>query len=83
VKRVLEFLEDLTNSQLPNVHMYISSRPEFDIRTILEPLAPFRVSLHDETGQKKDILNYINTVVHSDRGMRKWKAQDKQLLIPP
>ncbi len=80
-EKVLEFLEDLIDSQLPNVHICISSRPEFDIRTILEPLAPFRVSLHDETGQKKDILDYVSTVVHSDRRMRKWRAQDKQLVI--
>jgi hypothetical protein len=39
---------------------------EIDIRNILEPLAPFRMSLHDEAGQKADISSYINAVVHSD-----------------
>ena len=80
-EEVLEFLEDLIDYKLPNVHICISSRPEFDIRTVLEPLAPFRVSLHDETGQKKDILDYVSAVVHSDRKMRKWRAPDKQLVI--
>ena len=47
----------------------------------LEPLAPFRVSLDDETGQQADILEYIKSVVHSDRRMRNWSAEDKQLVI--
>ena len=80
-EEVLEFLEDLIDTELPNVHICISSRPEFDIRTVLEPLAPFRVSLHDEKGQKKDILDYVSAVVRSDRRMRKWRAPDKQLVI--
>ena len=80
-EKVLEFLEDLVDSQLRNVHVCVTSRPEFDIRSVLEPLAPFRVSLHDESGQKKDILDYVSTIVHSDRRMRKWRAQEKQLVI--
>jgi hypothetical protein len=80
-EKVLEFLEDLIDYGLPHVHICISSRPEFDIRTVLEPLAPFRVSLHDETGQKKDIQGYVSAVVHSDRKMRKWRAPEKQLVI--
>ena len=80
-EEVLEFLEDLIDYELPNVHLCVSSRPEFDIRSVLEPLAPFRVSLHDETGQMKDIQDYVSAVVHSDRKMRKWRAPDKQLVI--
>ena len=80
-EKVLEFLENLNDSQVPNVHVCVTSRPEFDIRRVLEPLAPFRVSLHDESGQKKDILDYVSTVVNSDRRMRKWRAHEKQLVI--
>jgi hypothetical protein len=80
-EKVLEFVEDLIDYELPNVRICISSRPEFDIRTVLEPLAPFRVSLHDETGQKKDIQDYVSAVVQSDRKMRKWRAPEKQLVI--
>jgi hypothetical protein len=80
-EKVLELLEDLIDYELPNVHLCVSSRPEFDIRNVLEPIAPFRVSLHDETGQKKDIQDYVTAVVHSDRKMRKWRAQEKQLVI--
>ena len=80
-EKVLEFLEDLVGLCLPNVHICVSSRPEFDIRTSLEPLAPFRVLLDDEAGQKADILGYIKSVVHSDRRIRKWSAENKQLVI--
>ena len=80
-EKVLEFLEDLTGLELPNVHICVSSRPEVDIRTILEPLARFRVSLHEESGQMTDISGYIESVVHSDRRMRRWTAENKQLVI--
>ena len=80
-EKVLEFLEDLVGLQLQNAHICLSSRPEFDIRTSLEPLAPFHVLLDSETGQQADILEYIKSVVHSDRKMRNWSAGDKQLVI--
>ena len=80
-EKVLECLEDLVSLQLPNLHICLSSRPEFDIRSSLEPLLQFRVSLDEETGQKADISGYIKSVVHSDRRMRKWSAEDKQLVI--
>ncbi len=80
-EKVLEFLEDLVNLQLPNVHICVSSRPEIDIRISLKPLAPYHVSLDEESGQKADIRRYINSVVHSDRMMRRWSAEDKQLVI--
>ena len=80
-EEVLAFLESLAILQLPNVHICVSSRAEIDIRNVLEPLTPFRMSLHDEGGQKEDIFSYINEVVHSDRKMRRWREEDKQLVI--
>ena len=80
-EEVLEFLEVLVKLNLPNVHICISSRAEVDIRHALEPLALFRMSLHDEGGQKEDISSYINAVVQYDRKMRRWRGEDKQLVI--
>ena len=80
-EKVLEFVEDLVGLSLPSVHICVSSRPEFDIRGSLEPLAPFRMLLDDESGQKADISGYINSVVHSDRRMRNWSAENKKLVI--
>jgi hypothetical protein len=80
-EKVLEFLEDLVGLRLPHVHICVSSRPEFDIRSSLETLASFRMLLDDESGQKADISGYINSIVHSDRRIRKWSAENKQLII--
>jgi hypothetical protein len=80
-EQVLEFLGHLVELSLPNVHICASSRLEIDIRNILEPLALFRMSLHDEGGQKEDILSYINAIVNADQRMRRWRNGDKQLVI--
>jgi hypothetical protein len=41
------------------------------------------VSLHDQTGQKQDISDYIRSVVYSDSEpiMRRWRTEDKELVI--
>ena len=78
---VLELLEELVDLKLPNVHLCVTSRPEADIRMVLEPLTSLKISLHDESGQKEDIIRYIKSVVRSDRNMRRWKEEDKKLVI--
>ena len=78
---VLELIEELVDLKLPNLHLCVASRPEMDIQTILEPLAKLKISLHDEVGQKGDIIKYIESVVHSDRRMRKWREEDQNLVI--
>jgi hypothetical protein len=78
---VLEFIEDLVGLHLPNLRLGVTSRPEADISEALGPLASHTVSLHDEDGQKQDIVDYVTFVVHSDRKMRKWRPDDKKLVI--
>jgi hypothetical protein len=78
---VLKLLEDLIDSQVPNLRICVTSRPEADIMHILEPLTFRSVSLHDESGQKKDIENYIKSVVNTNRNMQRWKPEQKQLVI--
>jgi hypothetical protein len=80
-EEVLELVKQLVKLGLSNVHICVTSRPEFDIRTVLEPLTRLRVSLHEEIGQKQDIVDYITNVVQSDRSMRRWREQDQQLVI--
>ena len=80
-EEVLELIEELVDLKLPNLHLCVASRPEIDIRVVLEPLTSLKISLHDENGQKEDILAYIKSVVHSDRSMRRWKEEDKQLVV--
>jgi hypothetical protein len=80
---VLDLLKEVVELRLPDLHICVTSRPESDIRDILEPLTTRRVSLHDQTGQKEDIVEYIKSVVYSNSepNMRRWKTQDKQLVI--
>ena len=80
-EEVLELVEELVNLELPDVHLCVASRPEMDIRMVLEQLTSLQISLHDEIGQKEDIIKYINSVVRSDRNMRRWKEEDKQLVV--
>ena len=78
---VLELIEDLVALRLPNLRICVTSRLEADISEALGLLASQTVSLHDEDGQKQDIIDYVTFVVHSDRKMRKWRADDKKLVI--
>jgi hypothetical protein len=78
---VLELVEELVDLKLPNVHLCVASRPEMDIRVVLEPLTSLKISLHDESGQKEDIIEYIKSVVRSERSMRRWTEEDKQLVV--
>jgi hypothetical protein len=80
-EEVLELVEEIVDLKLPNVHLCVASRPEIDIRVVLEPLTSLQISLHDEDGQKDDIASYIKSVVHSDRRMRKWRQEDQNLVI--
>jgi len=80
-EEVLDLIKELVDLKLPNVHICVASRPEIDIRAVLEPLTSLQVSVHDEKGQKEDIIKYIKSVVHSDKGMRKWKKVDQELVI--
>jgi NACHT domain len=80
-EQVLDLLNELVELSSPNLHLCVTSRPEIDIRHALEPLTSRRVSLHEESGQKKDIIDYVTLVVQSDPKMRRWRDEDKNLVI--
>jgi hypothetical protein len=82
-KRVLQLVKELVDLHIPNLHICVTSRPEVDIRDVLEPLTSRRVSLHDQSGQKKDIEDYVRSVVYSNSEpiMRRWRNEDKELVI--
>jgi len=44
-------------------------------------LTNHNVCLHDEIGQQQDIITYINSVVRSHPNMRRWREDDKKLVI--
>jgi hypothetical protein len=80
---VLDFVWDLIESTYSNLFICITSRPEQDIQAVLNPLiSPSRrVSLHEEPGHREDINNYIRFFVSVDRSMRRWREEDKELVI--
>jgi hypothetical protein len=80
-EEVLEFVEELVDLHLPNVHMCVTSRPEQDIHAALGHLTPHPVSLHNETGQQQDIAKYVGAFVQSNRRMRRWRDEDKDLVV--
>jgi hypothetical protein len=80
-ERVLGLFEKLVNSELPNVRICITSRPEMDIKLALDPLNFRSVSLHHENGQIDDINKYIESVISGDKENRRWKAEHKQMVI--
>jgi hypothetical protein len=80
-ENVLLLLEDLIDSKFTNLRICVTSRPEADIKVALEPLTSSSVSIHDESGQRDDIENYIKFTVNSHRKMRRWKPEHKQFVI--
>ena len=79
--KVLNFIENLIKSQCPNLRICVTSRPETDIKDVLGTLTFCSVSLHDEGGQKRDIEDYIKSVIYTLPKNRRWKADHKQMVI--
>ena len=78
---ILNLIEELIKSEIPNLRICVTSRPEPDIKNFLDPLVLQSISLHDESGQKRDIEEYIASVINTNPKNKKWKAADKQLVI--
>ncbi|KAH9060271.1 hypothetical protein EDB87DRAFT_623618 [Lactarius vividus] len=80
---VLQLVKELVDLRLQGLHICATSRPEVDIRAVLDPLASHSVSLHDECGQQTDIADYIRSVVDSSPSteMKRWRADDRNLVI--
>ena len=79
--KLLEFVVELVNLRLPNLHICVTSRLEHDIQAVLEHLTPHPVTLHDESGQQQDIANYVTFFVRSNERMRTWSEANKDLVI--
>ena len=82
-ERVFQLVKELTEICVPNIRVCVTSRPEIDIRKVFEPLTSRQVSIHDQSGQKEDIADFVRSVVYSDSEqiMRRWRTEDKELVI--
>ena len=77
---VLRLIKDLVKTQIQNLRMCVTSRPEHDIKGVLDPLIFRSVSLHDEGGQKRDIEDYIKSVINTRTTIR-WKDEHRKLVL--
>ena len=80
-ERMFMMVKELVKLRHLNLQLCVTSRPEYDICTTLEPLVMQQVSLHNESRQKQDINDYIMSVVHSDRMMKKWRDAEKDMVV--
>ena len=77
-EEVLNLIKELVNAQIRNLRVCVTSRPELDIKSILDPLIFRSVSLHDESGQKRDIEDYIKSVINT-RITYVWEEEHRKL----
>jgi len=82
-KGMLRLLKELVGLPLTRLHICVTSRLEIDIQNALGPLASHQISLYDQSGQKKDIVDFIRSVVYSDseQAMKGWKTSEKEDTI--
>ena len=82
--QVLTLVKQLMDLRLSHLRLCVTSRLEFDIRAAFGRLALRSVSLHEESGQKEDIVNYVKSVVYSDSEetmMKRWRDEDKKMVV--
>jgi hypothetical protein len=78
--KVLSLIEELVKTQILNLRVCVTSRLELDIKDVLDPLIFRSVSLHNESGQKRDIEDYIKSVINT-RTIRRWKKEHRELAL--
>jgi len=79
--KVLSLIEELVTTPILNLRVCVTSRPELDIEDVLDPLIFRSVSLHDESGQNRDIEDYIKSVINTRPKKGRWKEEHRKLAI--
>ena len=79
--KVLSLIEELVENKIQNLRMCVTTRPEPDIKDVLNPLISWSISLHDESGQKRDIEDYIKWAINTRPKKGRWKEEDRKLVI--
>ncbi|KAI9434798.1 hypothetical protein H4582DRAFT_2174263, partial [Lactarius indigo] len=80
---VLDVVKELVELRVSSLRICVTSRPEVDIQCAIGRLTFSSVSLHNESGQEKDIAEYIKSVVYSPSNtmMRRWRDEDKAMVV--
>ena len=79
--KVLNLIWELVKTQILNLRICVTSRPELDIKSVLDHLIFRSISLHDEGGQKNDIVEYIKSAIDTRPKKGWWKEEHKELAI--
>lgn len=78
---LLSWIRDLLGSELSNVHLLVTSRPEPDIQAVLNDRAREEDIISIQSGLVSDVHAYIRARVREDNGLRRWRerpeAQDE------
>jgi hypothetical protein len=82
-EEVLQLITELVELPLTDLHICVTSRPQADIRVVLGRLTSLHMCLHDQSGQRNDIVDYVTSVVYSNSEpiMRGWEKEEKDLVI--
>ena len=79
--KVVKLIEELINLRSPNLRICVTSRPEIDLKDVLDPLIPSSISLHDQRGQKRDIEDFIKSVIYAHPDNKIWGEGHKQEVV--
>ncbi len=79
--KVLSLIKELVTTPILDLRVCVTSRPELDIKDVLDPLIFRSVSLHDESGQNRDIEDYIKSVINTRPKKGRWKEEHRKLAI--
>lgn len=82
---LLELIMEITNLSQSNMHLLVTSRPEYDIKERLTSLVTHSAISIQGSELKSDISLHINSELSTDPKLRKWpdemKKEIKQALL--
>ncbi|KAI9447731.1 hypothetical protein H4582DRAFT_2068329 [Lactarius indigo] len=82
-EQVLDLVKELVGMRFPSLHICATSRLEVDIRDSLESLIVSFGLFARRNGEKKDIAEYVRSMVSSNsvRALRRWRDADRDMII--
>ena len=78
---VFDVLQELADLKLSHLRFCVTSRLQIDIEDFLKPLNPCKVSLDTRPGHIEALAQFVKTSIDSDRKMRRWSDEMKDLVI--
>ena len=79
-ERILETVEEIQKWDLPNIHLFITSRDEANIRQSLNRLASIQIEMRN-TGIDGDIANFVSRQLNEDRQLLRLSLYHDQIRI--